>query len=113
MITALLIVTAIAFLFEIAGLLYCAIRNFPFGRAFGVTVFAQISIPVVSIATVSIWEHFSPTTGGADSFVGTGFDRSFQLFLVFLAIGFVATLVAGTLGFCRIFFHTNDQTRNA
>jgi hypothetical protein len=35
MTTALLIVTIIAFLSEFAGLLYCAIRNPPFGRALG------------------------------------------------------------------------------
>ena len=113
MTTALLIVTAVAFLFEVAGLLYCAIRNLPFGRAFGAAVFVQIGIPAIFIAVAFALEHVSPTTGGVEPFAGTGFARGFQLYLVFLAVGFVVTLVAGSLGFCRIFLHANDQTRNA
>src|SRR4051812_32034338 len=105
MTTAFLIVTAVAFLFEAAGLLYCAIRNITFGRAFGAAVFVQISIPATFIAVALVWGYLSPTSGGVEPFAGTAFARGFQLYLSFLAVGFVATLVAGSLGFYRIFLH--------
>lgn len=113
MTTALLVVAAIAFVFEVAGLLYCAIRNLSFGRAFGSAVFVQISIPAVFIAVAVIWGHFSPTSDGVEPFAGTGIAQGFQLYLVFLVAGFAATLAAGVLGFCQIFLRANDRTHDA
>ncbi len=102
MTTLLLSVVAIAFLFEVAGLLSCAIRNVPFGRVFGAAVFVQLSIPLIVMALAFGWDCFSPASGGVEPLAGTGFDRGFQLYLLFLAAGFVATLVAGSLGFHRV-----------
>ena len=77
--TALLVVAALAFVCEVAALLYCAIRNIPFGRAFGFALFTQISIPAALIAVALVWEHFSPSTGAVEPFAGTGFDRGLHL----------------------------------
>ena len=114
MTTALLVIAALALVSEVVGLLYCAIHNIPFGRAFGFAVFTQISIPAALIAVALVWEHFSPSTGGFEPFAGTGFDRGLHLYFVLLAAGFVATLVAGSLGLFRILTHNaNDNTGNA
>jgi hypothetical protein len=113
MITALVIIAAVALLFEVAGLFYCAGRNIPFGRGFGASVFVQISIPVTLITAALIWNHFSPAPGGLEPFTGTGFDRGFRVCVVFLITEFAATLAAGLLGFCRIFFNVINRTRHS
>ena len=68
MTTALLVIAALALVCEIVGLLYCSIRNIPFGRAFGLAVFTQLIIPAALIAVGFVWERFSPSTGGLEPF---------------------------------------------
>ena len=113
--TALIFIAALAFVCEVTGLFYCAIRNIPFGRAFGFAVFTQVSIPATLIVVALVCERFSPSTGGLEPFAGTGFDRGLHLYYVLLIAGFIATLVAGSLGLSRI-LHThrrNEQSHDA